>query len=64
MQPSLACPSAAVINPPYPAVQDRERAAAAPLVHDLEKWKPVFGKDHASTRNLDLDPIRFNRIKV
>jgi hypothetical protein len=32
MQPTLACPSAAVINPPYPAVQDRERAAAAPLM--------------------------------
>jgi hypothetical protein len=34
------------------------------LVHDPEKWKPVFGKDHAPTQNLDLDPIRFDRIKV
>jgi hypothetical protein len=38
--------------------------AAADLVHDPEKWKPVFGKDHAPTQNLDLDPIQFDRIKV
>ena len=23
-----------------------------PLAHDPEKWKPVFGQDHAQTRNL------------
>jgi hypothetical protein len=22
------------------------------LEHDLEKWKPVFGKDHAQTKHL------------
>jgi hypothetical protein len=25
--------------------------------HDPEKWKPVFGKDHAPTLNRDHDPI-------
>jgi hypothetical protein len=24
---------------------------AEPLEHDPEKWKPVFGKDHAQTRD-------------
>jgi len=24
--------------------------------HDPEKWRPVFGKDHAQTRNHDLEP--------
>jgi hypothetical protein len=33
-------------------------------VHDPEKWKPVFGKDHAPTQNLHLDPIQFDQIKV
>jgi hypothetical protein len=23
---------------------------AGPLKHDPEKWKPVFGKDHAQTK--------------
>jgi hypothetical protein len=26
--------------------------------HDPEKWIPVFGQDHAQTKNLDL--IRFH----
>jgi hypothetical protein len=42
-------------------------AAVSPihwLEHDREKWKPVFGKVHAQRQNLDLDPIRFNWIKV
>jgi hypothetical protein len=34
------------------------------LEHDPEKWKPVFGKDHAQMKNLDLDPIQLNWIKV
>jgi hypothetical protein len=42
------------------------------LEHDPEKacpgldpeWKPIFGKDHAQTKKLDLDPIQSNRIKV
>jgi hypothetical protein len=34
------------------------------LEHDPEKWKPVFGKDHAQMGNLDLDPIQLNWIKV
>jgi hypothetical protein len=28
---------------------------------DPEKWKPVFGKDHAQTKNLDPDPIQLNQ---
>jgi hypothetical protein len=27
------------------------------LEHDPEKWKPVFGKDHAQTNMPDHDPI-------
>src|ERR1700730_10991488 len=27
------------------------------LEHDPEKWKPVFGKDHAQTKILDYDPM-------
>ena len=27
----------------------RLKPAKSALEHDLEKWKPVFGKDHAST---------------
>jgi hypothetical protein len=34
------------------------------LEHDPEKWKPVFGKDHAPKTNLDLDPIQLNWVKV
>jgi hypothetical protein len=34
------------------------------LEHDPEKWKPVFGKDHAPTKNLDIDPIQLVRINV
>jgi len=33
-----------------------------PLEHDPEKWKPVFGKDHAQAKNLDHGPIQFDRI--
>jgi hypothetical protein len=32
------------------------------LEHDPEKWIPVFRKDHAPTRNLDHDPIQFDRV--
>jgi hypothetical protein len=34
------------------------------LEHDPEKWKPVFGKDHAQTKDLDLDPISLDWIEV
>jgi hypothetical protein len=34
------------------------------LEHDPEKWKPVFGKDHAQTQNLDPDPIQSKWIRV
>jgi hypothetical protein len=34
------------------------------LEHDPEKWKPVFGKDHAPTQYLDRDPIQLDRITV
>jgi hypothetical protein len=34
------------------------------LEHDPEKWMPVFRKDHAPTKNLDHDPIQFDRIMV
>jgi hypothetical protein len=35
-----------------------------PLEHDPEKWKPVFGKDHAPMKHLDNDPIQFDRMMV
>jgi hypothetical protein len=51
-----------------PQIQQRRRPAMTAkrpvLEHDPEKWKPAFGKDHAPTRNLDLDPIQSNWIKV
>jgi hypothetical protein len=34
------------------------------LEHDPEKWKPVFGKDHAATKYLDHHPIQIDRIMV
>jgi hypothetical protein len=34
------------------------------LEHNPEKWKPVFGKDHAQNKKLNFDPIQSNRIKV
>jgi hypothetical protein len=34
------------------------------LEHDPEKWIPVFGKDHAQTKNLDPDPIQLNWIML
>jgi len=34
------------------------------LEHDPEKWMPVFRKDHAPTKELDHDPIQFDRIMV
>jgi hypothetical protein len=34
------------------------------LEHDPEKWKPVFGEDHAQTKKLDFDPIQLNWIGV
>jgi hypothetical protein len=34
------------------------------LEHDLEKWKPVFRKDHAPTKILDHDPIQPDQIIV
>jgi hypothetical protein len=39
-------------------------AGAPALEHDPEKWMPVFGKDHAPTKNLDHDPIQSNWIMV
>jgi hypothetical protein len=33
---------------------------AGRLEHDPEKWKPVFGNDHAQTKTPDLDPIPLN----
>src|SRR5215510_6214953 len=29
-------------------------AAPEALEHDPEKWKPVFGKDHAQTKSLEI----------
>jgi hypothetical protein len=52
-------------SPISPSVRrSRKDDKTAGLVHDPEKWKPVFGKDHAPMQNLDLDPIHFDRIKV
>ena len=34
------------------------------LEYDPEKWRPVFGKDHAQTQNLDPDPIQSKWIRV
>ena len=35
------------------------------LEHDPEKWKPVFGQDHAQSRTFsDRDPIQVNWITV
>jgi hypothetical protein len=34
------------------------------LGHDPEKWKPVFGQDHAQRKNLDQDPIQLDWILV
>jgi hypothetical protein len=34
------------------------------LEHDPEKWKPVFGKDHAPRKNLDRNPMQLDRIMV
>jgi hypothetical protein len=31
------------------------------LGHDPEKWKPVFGKDHAPTENLDPGSIELSQ---
>src|SRR3954467_10700074 len=46
-------------------MQQRARHRCLPrrsIEHDPEKWKPVFGKDHAQTKSQTL--IRLNRIKV
>jgi hypothetical protein len=32
--------------------------------YDAEKWKPVFGTDHAPMKHLDRDPIQLDRIMV
>jgi hypothetical protein len=32
--------------------------------HDPKKWKPVFGKYHAQTNNLDHDPVQLKWIMV
>jgi hypothetical protein len=40
------------------------RCGGRDQVHDPKKWKPVFGKDHAETNNLDHDPIQLKRIMV
>jgi hypothetical protein len=42
---------------PDPSTRNDDQAAGRPgltrtLGHDPEKWKPVFGKDHAPTKNL------------
>ena len=29
----------------------------------IRGWKPVFGKDHAPAKNLDLEPIQLKWIK-
>src|ERR1700730_132276 len=42
----------------------RLRQQRRSLEHDPEKWMPVFRKDHAPTKKLDHDPIRFDRIMV
>src|SRR4029077_5355446 len=40
------------------------RRRACRLEHGPEKWMPVFRKDHAPTKELDHDPIQFDRIMV
>ena len=43
------------------------QSLVAPPEHDPEKWKPVFGQDHARNeepKNLDRDPIQLNWIRV
>jgi hypothetical protein len=42
----------------------RLRGGPFSLEHDPEKWKPVFGKDHAQNKKLDHDPIQLNWITV
>jgi hypothetical protein len=42
----------------------KEKLHSKSLEHDPEKWKPVFGKDHAQTQNLDPDPIQLNWIRL
>jgi hypothetical protein len=37
---------------------------AVRLARVPQKRHPVFGKDHAQTKNLDRDPIQLNRITV
>jgi hypothetical protein len=34
------------------------------LEHDPENWELVFGKDHASARSQNCDPLRLKRIRV
>jgi hypothetical protein len=36
------------LDPGY--ARNKVRVAVGPLVHDPEKWEPVFGKDHAQKR--------------
>jgi hypothetical protein len=43
---------------------DYANAGVRFLEHDPEKWKPVFGQDHAQTKILDYDPIQLNWIIV
>ncbi|WP_210242935.1 hypothetical protein [Nitrobacter winogradskyi] len=31
-------------------------AGKIPLEHDPEKWRPVFGEDHAQTKNISVEP--------
>jgi hypothetical protein len=32
------------------------------LEHDPEKWKPVFGQDHAQTKKLEHDPEKWKPV--
>jgi hypothetical protein len=61
-------PSARLFRQPqfgdWDGTVERLRHELAQLDHDPEKWKPVFGKDHAPTRLADHDPIERNRIAV
>src|SRR5438874_1988427 len=57
---------------PQAAIERKREAHGGVLKHDPEKacpgldpgWNPVFGKDHAQTKELDHDPIRSDRIMV
>jgi len=46
------------------SVRSFAAAMNADLEHDPEKWKPVFGKDHAPIKQLDHDRFQSDRVVV